>query len=1345
MKAYVKGGQYETAANLCVKNNQTEKAIKILLLDEQGKSLPYALELVLTLKNVQLELGCSVNMIAQQTAQYYLNKNKISKALACVEYFSEFKDKVSLFKKANCIDDAVQMLYTNKQYDDLYHLLKGQECFERGAEIAEKLGHYQVHCEFLLLLVKKKLITTEYVDKKEKLKDAEILKHANDDKLGDGNRTLKLQIELVCEILKEDPLACFNVCKKFISINHFGAIEALNAAVNFRKPKLNLEKINVIVDCLQFIYDIVDSIEKNGKISSNHAPQCRKFYQFEQSEDKFFLPPHQHYWMPKLEKCCLHDRDVDGMMQFDEHKVYKVLKIHLKNISRKWLLLDLEKTLFSIMTSQKYVTLNSKLNKSLDIHNFAIKSYNMCDYLTCCIRLIEIAHYHYGKDIKGCTLEDTVSHVKILKWGTLSDYASLRIFNMFSPQWCYYFAFSDEHIKMIKKSKITCYSLFTMLHSDQVGHNVNDFLKNYCILKLTGSNASTLEKHLKNEETKFNHASKKTEDKSELKDQDKNKQFTILTDKQNDNKKTDHNQPIKNSALFIKLDDSNYSHIFFTWLQSCKCLENNDFMAFAEGIVEHLLILVAKRKPLKPKITVLNITYILEILCTGLFGSLQVADTHTNRTKSIKVLFPKFYEHSAASFDPINFTPHAFLDIVAVSVSKSKSKFKEIHTKSLHLLQTMFYLLLGKIEPSYNVLRHASSVSVSNNGFERCLVLCLSIFGNLWPLLHEAHTDRLLLNMSTVLKTTVLHSQSQIDEDNFSELFTNLQSITEIKSTEDVFNILLNIQDQYQSCLASLEYHYKTNAKGKFFSFNEIEPKQFPKFTFRPLKRVPNVQNVGQKQQHVQQLQNKRSKKSKVAQHLNLTNPAMKSTTGVQQSQKVTLPPSSDSQTCSAETTDKNLPLTISIHPLQSCNSNNENTSNEFKAAISSTQTECTTLPVLDVDFNHSEKSAEPSVFNSYDHSNQITPLIDNKQNHPDESVDLISYPAQHTEGFSALPSFQSYGNLDSTKVELPTENFHLLQQLCADDKSTGIDSTPISTGLPEPHEKVLSFTPTNNHQTRDTISSSVANIVDTDVLSQSKLNPDAEPFASGLQSDVPNNNVEQVQDLEMQVAYQQSSNYNTAYDPNLPTHNPNPLLIPYPVMPIPMIPDQLQYWYMYNPYNVMMMMTPQFYYTPEHNISTLLPKPLMDKKFEETQRDSLPSSDTEISPNTYRNLNYCLICGESFDDEQSEMNHYNSEAHDIKDKEYLAYKAIEQKYKAIFEDAKKIINFLSIGDVHSGLKAQVEKIKECNRKFDMKKKSQIEDNFEWLNGQSLVEQHAKETDLLLKEYYDLLNLRNVS
>ena len=163
--------------------------------------------------------------------------------------------------------------------------------------------------------------------------------------------------------------------------------------------------------------------------------------------------------------------------------------------------MDLENALFNIITAEEYRFLNSAPDKRLDISKFVKKCYKMSDYLLCCIKLIEISHCHCENEIKRhCNVADK----KLDKWEKLKRYASHKILDIFSPQWRYFLKFSKNDTHQIKKSKITCDCLMRMLYlDDKVTSDINTFLRNWRIVKITGSDISTLIKCLQNEEAKL--------------------------------------------------------------------------------------------------------------------------------------------------------------------------------------------------------------------------------------------------------------------------------------------------------------------------------------------------------------------------------------------------------------------------------------------------------------------------------------------------------------------------------------------------------------------------------------------------------------------------------------------------------------------------------------------------------------------------------------------------------------------------------------------------------------------------------------------------------------------------
>ena len=1398
VKAYVKNNQYEKAASLYQQTNETEKAIKILLLDKQGKLLPNVLQLALEYTNtepdVPLEIGCSVNEVAQRTAHYYLQKGKIGKAIDCVDHFSEVKDKVSFFKTASSkapelIDEAINVLFKAEQYNDVYHLLKGKGKFERGAEIAEKLQNDQVCCEFLLLSVKKKLLTVDECTTEDKVKEANSLKEACR-KLHHNDITLTLQVELICGILNEEPQACSDVGKKFINnINHFGAIEALNAAFCLKEPNLDVHEISVIVNCLQIACIIINEIKSTTKLSLRYLQHCRKFYLFEQSENRFFLPPLQFYWIPTLKNKHLPKPDSDGMVQFDALTTYKVLEQHVTGIAHKWLQLDLEKVLFNIITSEEYGSLSSILEKSLDIQKFVKKCYEMSDYLLCCIKLIEISHCHFGKpcDVGG----------KIDKWEKLIKYASLKILDIFSPQWMYFFKISKRDVELIKKSKITCDCLRKMLRSDdEFTININTFLHHWRILKLTGSDLSTLINSLKNEEViladKFENkdqtkpsisgsekseASPATEVSKEQKPNDKNKgNFTETAETSNsaskdikeksaeDGKQEFRNEKVKSEVssttekhkdtskkqdevpgIFIKTE-SGYSHSFFAWLNSCAQLENGNFMRFAEGVIKRLFILIAKRKLFNPKITVMNITSVLEVLCIGLFASLKAAARYAYKT-NLLILFPKFYEHLVTSYDPINFTSRAFLDLVTTSVAKSED-LRQLYDRCLHLLHRILQLLLGNIEfSSFKVLDHAALKNVSNHGFERCLVLCLSLFGNLWPLMHGMQQANVLYLYETM--NEILRSRSRAIKDNSADLFAIIQGIGKVKSTKNIFDILLDIQLSNQSYMVSLQYQIQKQQ----FSFNKIESYQFPTQVFRFLQHDASNSQKSSQGKQLQYRKNSNISIPKTHKQIPKThqqlpaNPVKKPISYLEAvKQSMSKVPYSSTQ----------ISENVSSKPHQDheISRNVQVTNTELSAGSSQAGyniNESSTIPTV-----HTPLITEYSVpMHSTLRVTSNIPTLDNPQHNLDESV-ILKNDEETTLSHGSAEQFE-----DQTQV-FHDENTNA--ELQPSFTTAAFSDLPVSHSGIDVDKTTASFNPTaaESHQLQHAYAESQSKNT---VPFQSSLKPNAESFVPAAASiSVPSASgvdPRQVQEPTLQTVHSPSNNYQSASMFNQQAFFPaaaygiNTIPQPLPVPYINPVMGQYMPTYGYGMPDPLLYGQPML--LPYQTLYPSVPWPYMDNMPTSPQEDIELEDLNYYSSSSTKNVeasgnenvsdlpNDCYACGHmhAFEDEKSKVEHYASPEHLKNTELYSAYQTTIKKYAKDIDDTRKIIENANTytGTGHAAhdklIHAQIVKIKEWKNKFD-REQGQIEDKFDWSTGQRVIEHHVNELNLL-KEHYEKL------
>ena len=824
VKAYQKCGNLNEMANIQKRQGNIEGAIQTLMMDTKGTLFPVALKLAVEHSRdkfcAPLKKECSVNEVAHLTASYYLKMGKKELAVDCVELFTEVKDKISFLKRAGFIDEAVNMLHKAKQYDNLYRLLKGQRMFTKGATISSKLHDYENHCVFLLLSIKAKLHeatagvddSTKPYSVQSRLDDAVELQRAGK-QLKDGET--KLQVDLMCAILKENVHACYNVSKCFTYLNPFGSAEALNAAIRIHSqkemPSLSATQISSILTCLRVMLDTCEAFKDPEAINPQVALNCLNFYDFEKSDETLFLPPQQFYWIPELAKDAMTQKDSDGMVQLKVIDVYKTVQKHVVSLACTCLQLKLEEYLCEQINLEKYAMLNVALTKpDKDFATSCASVRDLSPYLRYCSQLIEVGYYHSKFDSfqpSKDTKFNSVNH--------MIHYGSNRLVNAFSPQWNFYLPLTKKDIKMVQFSKVVCHQLNKSIDSIiekkkyDPAQDINSFLYKWYFLKITGSDVTELEKPL-------------------------NEEATIINEKVKQSSKNNYYLP---PAVFIKenvnISSAKYFHSFLIWSTTCKALTvSGRFMYFAEGVVKRLLLLIAKNRYIQAKISALNAVSMLEIISVGLLGVMQASGAHVGYTE-ILVILPQLYEHAMQFFDDLNAGERSknllLLAAVVHTVTKTPTKkLEKLYLDALRLLQRVVCILVGLEVPSFNILTYAQGRSVYNNGFERCFVLCLCLLGNLAPLIADKDVQAIHSSICS-LAMNMQHLQSTLQDR--PHLLSAIKRMAMAANIKDVFCIVNDLQQKYSSHMVCMQYSYDI----KPFVFNKIDSRYFPQFALQPL------------------------------------------------------------------------------------------------------------------------------------------------------------------------------------------------------------------------------------------------------------------------------------------------------------------------------------------------------------------------------------------------------------------------------------------------------------------------------------------------------------------------------
>jgi len=798
IKAYQKCGNFQEVANIQLRLGNIDDAIQSLL---SGKLFPAALELAASCSQnpyaLPLRPECSLNEVAHLAADYYISVKNKNLAVECVkEHFDKAKEKVSFFKENGLIQEALDVLCQEQQFDDMYRLLKAQGMFSKGAKMSTEQNNYFNNCVFHLLSVKSRLYDSENgegaYDKKACSKDiAELEKISKTIK----DLELKLEVELFISILKSSAEDCMKVSKKFR--NQFGIVEAINASLKLSST-IQPKSVNTILKCLQEAKAIIDSFKEHF-LPVRAASELLTFYGFEKSGDRYFLPPKQFYWMPQLAKHSFEKRDSDGMIQLRESDVHNTVREHVLNSARQWFdTCKLDEFLFDTINADKYKQLNAAIMKP--DKNFASLC-SQCEalsaYVSCCTQLIELGFFYRHFDCKVTVKSDggfrSVEH--------MISYGASRIVNIFSNQWNIYLPVKQADIEKIRSVDLVCLEMnktidrFVEKRQYEPTLDINGFLYKWHIRKVTASDVSELENLLKEKEVAYS-----TMDRKKPKTQ------------------------LPPDAMFIEEKQGEsfvYVHSFTMWIRAHGLLvTHGNFIEFASTLIRKFVLVNAKYREIEAKISVLNAVSLLEVVSVGLLAMLQASAVHLEY-EEVSVVLPELYSHAVELFDMVNCSDgemHLLKAASSTVVNIPIKKLANLNRDSFKMLHSIIRLLVGLRLQYFNVLMYALARSTQNNGFERCLVLSLSLLANLAPLLTKEQVQKIRVSLCSLM--------NEISND-YPQLKAAVYRVGAASNTTELFHAIFSLQKKYNKGMVIMSYDYNKTA----FEFHNVEnTTDFPSF-----------------------------------------------------------------------------------------------------------------------------------------------------------------------------------------------------------------------------------------------------------------------------------------------------------------------------------------------------------------------------------------------------------------------------------------------------------------------------------------------------------------------------------
>ena len=350
----------------------------------------------------------SVSKSALEAANYYIRIGKPEHAKRTVATLVDTKDRLEFYRSEGFIDETVEHLLENRKIDELYRVLKGNNRFEEGANIALKFNDIENHIIFLLLDLKGKLWTHDAsyteLEKQDDIQKLQLLEQKTD------KYYTKEQINYCLAVLKNNPEDYNNILDTSYG---FMKLITFDAFLNAFKPKNN---VIPILKNLGFLLRLHKSHQKELKYVD---VRMKKFYHIKvfnrDGEYKSNFPP---IMLLKLQ-VNTYEIDIDGNVTMPFKKLKELLDSHTRSIAKSWL-----KVLDELLGKNK-----TDFNQCVMVKDM-IKALRYCTNLISCKYYYEQFGVNYAKELDYPVTETMLLNVLSLPWVCYipNDHRAVEVF-----------------------------------------------------------------------------------------------------------------------------------------------------------------------------------------------------------------------------------------------------------------------------------------------------------------------------------------------------------------------------------------------------------------------------------------------------------------------------------------------------------------------------------------------------------------------------------------------------------------------------------------------------------------------------------------------------------------------------------------------------------------------------------------------------------------------------------------------------------------------------------------------------------------------------------------------------
>ncbi len=649
---------------------------------------------------IELAPELSASKLSYSCAKFYAERKDKETLVDVLQYMPETERKVRFLKESKLYDQAFTEYEQNKQYSDACRLAAAQGWFDRGHKLATSAGYQDEIDSFILQRAKSKYKYT-IAKSGEKLTSVRVVKEIGQDVIDDlsylfergkkQRNSVSTYAALLLGMITSDKGLCRLAWRTFKLLKHkIGELEAFH-----QLQELADESTASVLEVCQLAKEI-GRMFQSAKDINNVIHQGLRFYDIRKVGQVYCLPRDQDIWMPNIIQQCQNETekvDIDGMHRLDIKKVRACISEHCADYIKHWV------NRFQLDTKIPYSCDTFSLHKPLITKRFPDREYAVEEVSSEALRkyIQSVLEYLELRLILDKDVEGMIS----------------LLLALFSPQVTRYLPqrFNEHHVSVIRNYTFT-HTAFTTWLKESILSPAKNFPERVSIDQwLTAWRACCL----------FSPRMKPL--------------FSALEELETLVKKAESGSDFKPPAGFVyKNKDEAYYHVFSMWLLSCQQIrDDGDVLWGSRLAIYHFVSEIASNQCIS--ISVANMVDVLSLHCTVLLAIITHVQGRQNRSSSLTV--PLLYKSTVQLFDSMvshEDTKWKLLQGCAHEIStKPDRALPRYFRDSRLLLIRSLDILLGayKHAPWFSVLKFALKKLPHNDDTRHCLILTLTIFGNL--------------------------------------------------------------------------------------------------------------------------------------------------------------------------------------------------------------------------------------------------------------------------------------------------------------------------------------------------------------------------------------------------------------------------------------------------------------------------------------------------------------------------------------------------------------------------------------------------------------------------------------